>query len=177
MVTHLYSCTSTITRVGGFRRLGIIETAYLYDDFYVETIADGCHLPPELLKMIYKIKGDNHMYLVTDATRYGGITDINSVKQGVAELDIIIEDGVAKLSDRSAFAGSIATADRLIRTCVKDAEIPIISAVKMMTQTPAQIMGLSDKGILKPEFDADIVLFDADINVKNVIIRGREICR
>ena len=145
-VTHLYSCTSTITRENGFRRLGIIETAYLYDDFYVEAIADGCHMPPELLKMIYKIKGDKRMCLVTDATRYGGVEgNIDTNKRG-AEVDFIIEDGVAKLPDRSAFVGSIATADRLIRTCVKKAGIPLESAVRMMTATPAELFNLSSKG-------------------------------
>lgn len=175
MVTHLYSCTSTITRVGGFRRLGVIETAYLYDDFYVEAIADGCHLPPELLRLIYKIKGEDRMCLVTDATRYGGVTDFSEVKNGSAELTFIIEDGVAKLPDRSAFAGSIATTDRLLRTCVKDAGIPLESCVKMLTATPAKVMGLDKKGLLKPGYDADIVFFDDDICVKDVIICGKRI--
>ena len=55
LVTHLYSCTSTITRHKGFRHLGIIESAYLLDDMYVEAIADGCHLPLDLLKIIIKL--------------------------------------------------------------------------------------------------------------------------
>ena len=123
LVTHLYSCTSTITRRQGFRILGVIETAYLYDDIDVETIADGCHLPPELLTMIYKIKGDNHMCLVTDSIRHGGMNNIENVECENGNMPYIIEDGVAKLADRSAFAGSIATCDTLVRVCVKKAGI------------------------------------------------------
>jgi len=173
LITHLYSNTSTITRKDGFRILGVIETAYLYDDINVETIADGCHLPPELLKMIYKIKGENHMCLVTDAIRHGGMENIENEECENGNMPYIIEDGVAKLVDRTAFAGSIATADVLIRTCAKKAGIKLESAVKMMTEVPARIMKLDKKGKLSEGYDADIVIFDEDINVKKVIIQDR----
>jgi len=170
LITHLYSCTSTITRESGFRVLGVIETAYLYDDMDVETIADGCHLPPELLRLVYKFKGPEHMCLVTDAIRHGGLESIENETCENGNMPYIIEDGVAKLADRSAFAGSIATANVLVRTCVKRADIPITEAVKMITEIPARIMGLTAKGKLEKGYDADIVIFDDDINVKNVII-------
>lgn len=172
LITHLYSCTSTIVRKGGFRHLGVIESAWLYDNLNVETIADGCHLPPKLLQMIYKIKGAEHMMLTTDAIRYGGRTDCDAVTSGTERMPYIIEDGVAKLADRSAFAGSIATADVLVRTCVKKAGIPLLSAVRMITETPARIMELPTKGKLQSGYDADIVIFDEDIQIKNVIVGG-----
>ena len=173
LITHLYSCTSTIVRKGGFRHLGVIESAYYFDDMDVETIADGCHLPPELLQLIFKLKGEDHMCLVTDAIRFGGCTDCDSVVSGNENIPYIIEDGVAKLADRSAFAGSIATTDVLIRTCVHKAGIPLTSAVKMITQTPARVMGLTTKGRLKAGCDADIVIFDEDIQMNKVIVGGK----
>ena len=173
LVTHLYSCTSTITRKQGFRILGVIETAYLYDDIDVETIADGCHLPPELLALIYKIKGSDHMCLVTDSIRYGGMDNIENVECKNGNVPYIIEDGVAKLADRSAFAGSVATCDTLVRVCVKKVGIPLVSAIKMITENPARIMNLKTKGKLKNGYDADIVIFDDDINIKKVIISGK----
>ena len=175
LITHLYSCTSTITRKSGFRILGVIETAYLYDDIDVETIADGCHLPAELLKLIYKIKGDEHMCLVTDSIRYGGMENIENEKSENGNVAYVIEDGVAKLADRSAFAGSIATADVLVRTCVKKVGISLASAVKMMTEVPARIMGLTTKGKLCEGFDADVVIFDEDINVYATIVGGKRV--
>lgn len=173
LVTHLYSCTSTITRRQGFRILGVIETTYLYDDIDVETIADGCHLPPELLTMIYKIKGDNHMCLVTDSIRHGGMNNIENVECENGNMPYIIEDGVAKLADRSAFAGSIATCDTLVRVCVKKAGIPLVAAIKMITENPARIMNLKNKGKLNIGYDADIVIFDNDINITKVIVSGK----
>ena len=169
LATHLYSGMSTITRVGGFRVLGAIESCLLLDDMMVETIADGCHLPPELLRLIYKTKGADNICLVTDSMRAAGQnvkeTVIGSRGQGMA---CIVEDGVAKLPDRTAFAGSVATADRLIRTFYKDAGVDIVNTVKMMTVNPAKIMKLASKGKLEKGYDADIVIFDDNINIKNV---------
>ena len=173
LVTHLYSCTSTVTRHGGFRAAGVVESAYLLDDMYAEAIADGCHLPPELLQLIYKIKGAAHTCLVTDAIRFGGMQHCEGeiVKNGV--LSYVIEDGVAKLTDRSAFAGSIATADILLKTCVQTAKLPLCAAVRMLTATPAAAMGLKNKGALFVGYDADIVLFDEDFTVRRVFISGK----
>lgn len=174
LITHFYSATSTITRVSGFRRLGVIETGYLLDDMKVEAIADGCHLPPELLMLIYKIKGPDNICLVTDSMRAAG-QDVKETVLGDKEdgIPCIIEDGVAKLYDRSAFAGSIATADRLVRTMYKSVGIPLETSVKMITEVPAGIMGLDKKGKLQKGYDADIVIFDENINVKTVIVGGR----
>ena len=170
LVTHLYSCTSTITRDHGFRRLGVIETAYLLADMSVEIICDGKHLPPELIRLIYKIKGPNRIALVTDSLALAGTEQTHGFMQ---DTEFIIEDGVCKLMDRSAFAGSIATADRLVRVAVKEAGIPLPDAVKMMTQTPARIMGLTQKGRLARGTDADLAVFDEDIQIKAVFAQGR----
>ena len=169
LITHLYSCTSTVTRDHGFRRLGVIETAYLLDDMYVEIICDGKHLPPELIKLIYKIKGAERIALVTDSLALAGTDKTHGFMQ---DTEFIIEDGVCKLMDRSAFAGSIATADRLVRVAVEEADIPVWDAVKMITATPAKIMGLSRKGRIAPNMDADLTVFDGDIKIKAVFTGG-----
>ncbi len=169
MVTHLYSCTSTITRQGGFRRLGVIETAYLLDDMDVEIIADGKHLPPELIRLICKQKGYDHICMVTDAIAAAGM---ESMGDGcLSGVNFIIEDGVAKLVDRSAFCGSIATTDRLVRVAVKEAGVPLLSAVKMMTENPARILGIH-AGVLEEGARADVVVFDDDIQVQAVFAGG-----
>ena len=172
LITHLYSCTSTVTRDHGFRRLGVIETAFLEDDVDVEIICDGKHLPPELIKLIYKIKGAEHIALITDSLALAGTNQTHGFMQST---EFIIEDGVCKLMDRSAFAGSIATADRLVRVAVKEAGIPLADAVRMITATPARIMGLAQKGSIAPGMDADLVVFDEEIAVKKVFAKGREI--
>ena len=162
MATHFYSCMSTVTRKNGFRYAGAIEAAYLIDEMDVEVIADGLHCPPPLLKLIYKIKGSRHTALITDAMRAAGMPPGESILGNRHHgLKVIVEDGVAKLLDRSSFAGSVATADQLVRTMIHMAEVPLMEAVRMITETPARILGIQDrKGALVQGKDADIVIFD-----------------
>lgn len=173
--THLFSCMSTITRDHGFRHSGVLESAMLIDEMTVELIADGCHVPPELLNMVYKSKGADKIALVTDSMRAAGTDEkeclLGSLKNGQKAL---IEDGVAKLPDRSAFAGSIATMDRLVRTALA-AGIPLCDSIKMVTSTPAKLLGLKSKGVLFPGNDADLVLFDRDITVSDVWVGGERL--
>lgn len=98
--------------------------------------------------------------------------------EGNAAFDprVILEDGVCKLADRSALAGSIATMDRLIRTCVQQANIPLADACRMASETPAKIMGVFDrKGSLEAGKDADLMMFDNDLKLTYVMQMGNEV--
>ena len=173
-VTHLYSGMSTVTRRNAFRYAGVVEAAYLIDDMTVEIIADGVHLPKSLLQFAYKFKGADKIALCTDSMRGAGMSDGESILGSLQNGQrVIIEDGVAKLPDRSAFAGSVATADRLVRTMVQVADVPLIEAVRMMTLTPARIIGKDLKGSITVENDADLVIFDKQISVLSTIINGK----
>jgi N-acetylglucosamine-6-phosphate deacetylase len=176
-ITHFYSCISSITRRNAFRFAGITECGYYLDGMTVEIIADGIHVPESLLKLIYKIKGPENIALVTDSMRAAGMPEGRSILGGLKDgQEVLIEDGVAKLLDRTAFAGSVATADRLVRTMHQVAGIPLIDCIRMMTETPARIMGINNtKGSLLTGKDADIVIFDENINIKTTIIEGNVI--
>lgn len=177
LATHFYSCMTGVTRKNAMRYAGVVESAYLIDEMDVEVIADGIHCPPPLLKLIHKIKGTDRMALITDSMRAAGMPEGDSMLGSLHDgLKVIVEGGVAKLPDRTSFAGSVATTDRLVRTIVKEAEIPLLDAVRMMTNTPASILGISDrKGSLIPGKDADIVIFDDNINIQKTIVNGRVI--
>ena len=176
-VTHLYSAMSSVTRRNAFRYAGVVEAAYLIDDMTVEIIADGIHLPKPLLQFVYKFKGADKTALCTDAMRGAGMPDGESILGSLTNGQrVIIEDGVAKLPDRSAFAGSVATADRLVRTMINIAGVPLIDAIRMITLTPARILHMdSQKGSLEEGKDADIVIFDNQINVTTTISEGHVI--
>jgi N-acetylglucosamine-6-phosphate deacetylase len=175
LATHLYSGMSGVTRRNAFRYAGVIESAFILDEMDVEVIADGIHVPPPLLKLVYNIKGPDKIALITDAMRGAGMPEGESVLGNrYTGLKVIIEDGVAKLPDRTAFAGSVATTDRLVRNMVTMADVPITEAVRMMSSTPARIMNVADrKGALIEGKDADIVIFDKDIIIETTIIKGR----
>lgn len=170
--THFYNAMTGVHREGEYKREGTVEGIYLTDEMTVEVIADGIHVPPALLRMAYKFKGAERVALVTDSMAAG------AMPEGGKPFDprVIVEDGVCKLADRSALAGSIATADRLIRTMVREAGVPLEDAVRMASETPARIMGISDrKGTLEAGKDADVILFDDDITVRAVFVGGRRV--
>ena len=173
-LTHFYSCMTGVVRKNAYRVAGAIEAGYLLDDLYVEAIADGCHLPDHLLSLIYKIKGADRICLVTDSMRAAGLPDgeylLGSLDGGQK---CIVEDGVAKLPDRSAFAGSVATMDRLVRTFRKLTEAPLYEVVKMASLTPAKLLGIADrKGSIAIGKDADLLVFDENIQIETIMVRG-----
>ncbi len=179
LATHLYSGMSGVSRRNGFRYAGVVESAYLLDELDVELIADGVHLPAPLLQLAYKIKGPDQCVLITDAMRAAGMPPGPSILGSLHNgLDVIVEDGVAKLPDRQSFAGSVATADRLVRTMMTLAEIPLLEAVRMMSSTPARVMGVADrKGEIRAGYDADLVFLDEHLTVQLTMIEGRVVFR
>ena len=175
LATHLYSGMSGVTRRHAYRYAGVIESAFIIDEMDVEIIADGIHLPAPLLKLICKIKTPDKIALITDAMRAAAMPPGESVIGNLhTGLKVIVEDGVSKLPDRSAFAGSVATADRLARTMINMACVSLYDAIKMITQTPASIMNISDKkGSITVGKDADIVIFDENISIHSTMIKGK----
>jgi N-acetylglucosamine-6-phosphate deacetylase len=93
-------------RARGYPLGGIVEAAFLLDDMYVEAIADGIHLPPLFLKMIWKIIGVGRVYLVTDSMRAAGMPNGRYYLGGLSGgQEVDVSDGVAWLPDRTGLAG------------------------------------------------------------------------
>ena len=119
-VTHLYCSTTTEHKEGQTVHGGIVEAAYLTDGMTVELIADGKHIPRETMLLVFKIKGADKVALITDAMRAAGTDAKESILgERSTGTPVIVEDGVAKLCDRSFFAGSIATMDVCFQTAVR----------------------------------------------------------
>lgn len=177
-IAHLYSAMSTIHREGPYRKLGVVESAYLIDGMTIEIIADGKHLPPELLRLIVRSKPLNDICLITDSMQGAGLTLGEGERMYVgspnSKREVIIKDGVAMLSDFTAFSGSICTSDRCVRTMVKQAGVSVFDAVNMMSANPARVLGIGDKkGGLARGMDADICIFDDNINIRGVMVGGQ----
>ena len=169
--THFYNAMPVVYKNREFKVPGTVESIFAEQNMTVEMIADGIHVPPVMLRMIYQIKGVEKTALITDSLAC-------AASDGDVAFDprVILEDGVCKLADRSALAGSIATMDRLIRTCVQQAGIPVEDACRMASETPAKIMGVYDrKGSLEKGKDADIIMFDEEMNLTYVMQMGHEV--
>ena len=174
LMTHLYSGMKGVTRKNSFRIAGAVEAGLYFDDLFVEIIADGRHLPIELLQFIYKCKTADRICLITDAIRAAGMengeqTVIGSLKNG---LPVIVEDEVAKLLDRQSFAGSTATADRLYKTMAKVIGKDMIALSKMASTTPARVMGWNDRGEIAIGKRADILLVNDELEIQKIFLGG-----
>ena len=178
LITHFYSCMNGVTRRNAYRHAGCIEAGYLIDGMTLEVICDGIHVPKELLQLIIKIKGTDKVVLCTDSMRGAGMPDgtksiLGSLEKGQ---EVIIEDGVAKMPDRTCFAGSVATTDRLVRTMHFLAGQPVTDSVRMLTENPAKLMGLGDrKGRIQKGYDADIVVCDKDLYARQTYVSGKRV--
>lgn len=177
MLTHFYSGMSTITRRGGFRVLGAVESGYLIDGMNLELICDGSHLPPELLKMIFKLKDHRRITACSDSMRGAGMPDGPSVlgprHNGT---ECVIEDGIAKMPDRTCFAGSVATGDRLARTLHCTMGLAMDEVSRILCLQPAALIGMDGEiGSIEKGKKADLVVCDDNIRIRNVFIGGNAV--
>jgi N-acetylglucosamine-6-phosphate deacetylase len=182
--THIYSGMSGVQRINAYRVSGVIESVLLLDELTTEMIADGHHLPPSLMKLVLKAKGLDKVCLVSDSMAAAGLGPGNYQIGGleaVVEADIPeafeiptqATNYVAKLADRSAFASSVATMDQLVCNMVKWVGLSIQDAVKLVTFNPARFQGLDHKlGILAKGKEADLTIFDRDLNIQSTFVNG-----
>lgn len=176
-VTHLYSATSGFHKVEQKVHIGVTQAAYGVDGLYAELIGDGCHVPKELLRLVARFKGVDKICLVTDAMRAAG-TDVAESYLGKVcpENRVIIDDGVAKLPDKSFFAGSIGTMDRAFKFAVQKAGLSLADASRLTSLTPATLLGIADrKGSIQLGKDADIVLMDTNLTIDGVYVKGEKV--
>mgnify|MGYP000862952492 CR=1 FL=1 len=174
-ITHLYCSTPSVRKVNQKVHAGVVEAAYLLDDMTVEIIGDGVHIPKELMQMVVKFKGAGKTVIISDAMRAAGTNATESyLGSGASKNPVIIEGCVAKLPDRSSFAGSVATSDAIFRNAVLLNGLSIIDVCKMMSLTPAKIIGVdSRKGSIKKGKDADIVVMNKKLEVEKVFVKGK----
>ncbi|HOJ36097.1 MAG TPA: amidohydrolase family protein, partial [Clostridiales bacterium] len=150
------------------------EAGLSLDGYTTQFIADLRHLPVGLIKLIYKAKGPDRAYAITDGLEFSA----SDMKEGEIytqenDLAVVYEDGVMKLADRSSLAGSVATCADLVRNMYKKCDISLVDSVKMASTTPARVVGFGHrKGLIKANYDADLVIFDDDVNIKAVVTNG-----
>jgi len=171
-VTHIWSAMSSVVREGPWRKPGLLEAALTFDGLTVEMIADNKHLPPTLMKLAYKCLGADRLCAVSDATSGAGLPDGSHFVMGGMEYEV--SDGVGMMFDRSAFAGSSTLLNQMIPILIDVVGIPLIEAIRMVTLTPARIVGVADcKGSLAAGKDADVVIWNDDFTPWRVLIAGQ----
>ena len=172
-VTHTFNCMSSARRRGVYRVAGLLEFALSEPDMSCELIADGHHVSPMLMKMLYRAKGAKGICLVTDATAGAGLP--NGSQFALFGKDCIVENGVCLLADGSALAGSAARMIDLVGKMVREVNVPLHEAIAIATQNPARAIGLEMKGRLTVGADADLVVLSPQIEAVRTCAAGREV--
>lgn len=175
-ITHLYCSTSRSIKRGGRLFGGIVEESLLNDSCYAELIADAHHVSRESFLLAMKCK-KGKICAVSDAMRAAGYADSGESFLGevLPENRVILEDGVAKLPDRSSFAGSLALGDTMVAALCGEYGLTLNDVSEIMSVTPAELLGLRKKGRLLPGYDADFVLLNADYKTTAVYSAGKQV--
>jgi N-acetylglucosamine-6-phosphate deacetylase len=171
--THTFNCMSNARRRGVCRVAGLLEFALSEPKISCELIADGHHVSPTLMRMLYRAKGAGGICLVTDATAGAGLPE--GSRFSLFGNECLVEGGVCLLADRSALAGSASRMIDLVRTMVQKVDVPLHEAVAMATRNPARAIGLEKKGQLTVGADADFVVLSPELEVLRVSVGGEEI--
>lgn len=171
-VTHTFNCMSSARRRAIYRVAGLLEFALSEPDISCELIADGHHVSLTLMKMLYRAKGPQGICLVTDATAGAGLSEGSQF--ALFGKDCILENGVCLLADRSALAGSAARMIDIVRTMVREVNVPLNEAIAMATENPARAIALEMKGRLVVGADADFVILSPKIEVLQTFVAGRK---
>jgi N-acetylglucosamine-6-phosphate deacetylase len=172
-VTHTFNCMSSARRRGVYRVAGLLEFALSEPEMGCELIADGHHVSATLMKMLYRAKGPHGICLVTDATAGAGLPEGSQF--ALFGKDCIVENGVCRLANHSALAGSASRMIDLVRMMVREVNVPLNQAIAMATENPARAIGQETKGRLNVGADADLVVLSPEIEVVRTFAAGREV--
>jgi N-acetylglucosamine-6-phosphate deacetylase len=173
-VTHTFNCMSTLRRRGRNRVAGLLEFAMSEPGITCELIADGHHVSPTLMQMLYRAKGVAGIILVTDATAGAGLPE--GTNFALYGKDCIVTEDVCMLADRSALAGSASRMIDLVRTMVQKVGVPLQETVRMATENPAGAIGVDHrKGRLAAGMDADLIVLSPSLEIRQTFVGGRSV--
>jgi N-acetylglucosamine-6-phosphate deacetylase len=168
-VTHMTHCCNAM-RPLHHRDAGPLGAIVRAPQVLGEIIADGAHLHPAMVEILFRVLGPERTILITDALAAAGSTEIDFAFAGQPAH---VVDGVARLED-GTITGSVLTMDVALRNALRMTDATLSQAVGMLTLNPARSVGAADhKGRLQPGYDADIVLLDRDYTLQATICRGR----
>ncbi|MGT2771561.1 N-acetylglucosamine-6-phosphate deacetylase [Streptococcus marimammalium] len=155
------------------REPGMVGAVYGIPNTYAELICDGHHVSPEACRILLDQKGPNHVALITDCMRAGGMPDGDYV---LGEFPVIVENGTARLKEGGSLAGSILKLDDGVKNVVDWGLANRLEAIRMATYIPAVSCHLEDKcGQIKKGHDADFIVLNQDMSLKATFLDGKKV--
>ena len=151
------------------RDIGLVGAGLLHQEVFAEFICDKLHISPPMIKLVFQVKGADHVLLISDAMRAAGMPDGDYTLGG---LPVVVSGGAARLKEGGALAGSTLQIATALKNIYEITGLPISEAIKSATSTPAASLGLSDRGKLHPGYLADMVILDNDFKVLRTYVDG-----
>lgn len=171
--THVFNCMSGARKQGAFRIPGLLECALADPSILCELVADGRHVAPTLMRLLFRCKGHENVCLITDASAGCGLPEDAEFLLG--GLPCVVRDGCAMIRGQEVLAGSTLTMMRSVAVAVETG-VPLPDAVRMAGRVPAEAIGCGEKyGRIAPGRAADIVLFDDNFDVHATLVDGRPV--
>lgn len=169
--THTFNAMSGLVKKGPYRMAGMLEFALAEDEIVCELIADGQHVPPVLMRMLFNAKPRDQVVIITDATKGAGLKP--GTKFEMYGIPARVTKTTAEVVDGRGLAGSTLTMIRAVQTAVEQANVPLVDAVYMATHNPARQLGRDREfGTLTAGKRADLVWFNNRYQVKGVWLDG-----
>jgi N-acetylglucosamine-6-phosphate deacetylase len=169
--THTFNAMSTATKRGPYRVAGMVEFALAHSEICCELIADGVHVAPTLMRMLFNAKGRDGVCLITDATGGAGLKPGSTFE--IAGIVARVTDAAALTADGSALAGSTLTMIEAVRRAVQLGGASLVDAVRMASLNPArQLRRDHELGSIERGKRADLVWFDREFRVRGVWMDG-----
>jgi N-acetylglucosamine-6-phosphate deacetylase len=177
-VTHVGNASDWPSRpfdaAAGFRRSepNVVGAFLVEPRLRGSVILDGHHLHPELARALVELRGCDAVALVSDATPAAGLPP-GRYRMGGLDAELRPE-GYATTGE--SLAGSVVALVDCVRTAVRLAGIPLVSAVRMASATPASVLGIGDrKGSLVAGADADLLVLGPSLEIAAVYSRGVQV--
>jgi len=169
--THTFNAMSTATKRGPYRVAGMVEFALAHSEICCELIADGVHVAPTLMRMLFNAKGRDGVCLITDATGGAGLKPGATFE--IAGIAARVTAEAALTADGSALAGSTLTMIEAVRRAVQLGGASLVDAVRMASLNPArQLRRDHELGSIERGKRADLVWFDREFRVRGVWMDG-----
>ncbi len=165
--THFHNASSKHDH----RNPGVVSSGLLNKDINVELIVDGVHLHPDVVRLVYNIKGYQHISLITDAMRAKAMPD------GVYDLGgqaVYKKGNEARLEDNT-LAGSVLKMNDAVKNMYHFSKCPLNEAFLMASYTPAKLLNLDKVGLIKEGYRFNITMLDQDFNVIATYVNGHQI--
>lgn len=162
--THTFNAMSPLNH----RNPGVVGATLQDERVYAELILDGVLVSYPVAEILLQIKGVEKLVLITDSLEAAGLGD---GEYRLASHKLLVKDGVATLED-GTLAGSVIGMNEAVRNALKHLPLSLFEAVRIASQTPAESLKLEKIGQIKTGYQADIILFDEDIDVKMAMVDG-----